>query len=312
MAKREITRRVVAKLLSSGLVAAGLVGAGGVSGCCFGGQTTATPPALTPTTTATGPATVTGPAVAGAPFNIGPGFMPDPTTAAGMAGGPIAANTMNPECRGYIAAQPNHILNATGMFTNLRILAASSADLTLVVQRADGSFVCNDDSPGGGLQPEIAGMFGPGQHRIWIGTYSSSSGPQAYTLGLTEMPTVTHASLGGGGGIPGMPTMPGLPAIAGGLIPQECGQSSQLPTHFYGPIQVGTMITVGAHTPYTGIGAAGTMVTNDINWASEMQAFVGQRTTVTELSGVDDAGCPVVKVAVDGGQYYWRVRNMTL
>lgn len=292
---------------ASALLAVGV----SVGGCCFGGGTTTGTtgtPGVGTAPPGTGPVAPPVAPVGGGQFNIGPGFLPDPTTAQGMAGGPVEARTMSPDCRGYIAAQPNHILNATGQFMNLRILVASSADLTLVIQRADGSFVCNDDSPGGGLQPEIDGMFGPGQHRIWIGTYSSSSGPQPYTIGLSEMPTVTHASLGGTGGIPGLGA---LGALAAGMIPQECGQSPNAPAN-YGPLTVGSMVTLGAHTAYTGLGAEGTMVSNDMNWAPEMQHFVGQRTTITELSGVDDAGCSVAKVAVDSGQYYWRVRNMSL
>lgn len=279
----------------------------GISGCCFGGLPTAPGTGATGTTgtgtTGTTGTSGLGPTTGGGQFTLGPGFVPDPQTASGLAGGPVTANTMNPECRGYIASQPNHILNATGQFMNLRILAASSADLTLVVQRADGSFVCNDDSPGGGLQPEINGIFGPGQHRIWVGTYSTAAGTPPYTLGLTELPTLTHASLAGGGGIP-------VPMPVGALIPQECGMST--PT--YGPIQVGSSVTLGAHTPYNGVGPDGQVITGDdvINWAADMQRYVGMRTTVTAQSGIDNAGCPMVQVAADNGQFYWRIRNMTL
>ena len=43
-----------------------------------------------------------------------------------------------------------------------------------------------------------------------------------------------------------------------------------------------------------------------------MQPFVGQRARITQLVGVDDQGCPVVNIDADQGQYFWRVRDMTL
>ncbi len=113
------------------------------SGCCFSGGTTdvPTPPVLdTPPVLGTTPA-VPAPGAIGGTISLAPGFMPDPWMSTGAAGGPIAASTMNSDCRGYITAEPSAVLNATGAFTNLRILASSSADTTLVVQRADGTFL---------------------------------------------------------------------------------------------------------------------------------------------------------------------------
>ncbi len=86
-----------------------------------------------------------------------------------------------------------------------------------------------------------------------------------------------------------------MPAIP---VPQYCGMS----VASYGPITVGTSVTLGYHTPWSG----------DANWADEMGRWVGSRTVVTSLEGLDEVGCPVVRVAADGGQYYWRIRNMSL
>jgi hypothetical protein len=271
----------------------------GATGCCFGGSTT------TSGTPGTGTGTTgTGPVVGGGPMvTIGPGFLPDPQTATGTAGGPVPANTWSPDCRGYVAAAPNHVLNATGQFMNLRIVVSSSADTTLVVRRADGMYVCNDDSEG--LNPIVMGPFGPGQHQIWVGSYSPSSIGTPYTIGFTELMTVTAASLGGGG--MGFPGGGGLGALGTALIPQECGQA--VPS--YGPITVGSSIVLGGHTPYSGPDGRGGMVTNDANWADEMARWVGQRTTVTELGGTDSAGCPGIRVAADNNTYFWRIRNVT-
>lgn len=81
-------------------------------------------------------------------------------------------------------------------------------------------------------------------------------------------------------------------------IPMYCGMS----VASYGPITVGSAVTLGYHTPWSG----------DANWADEMARWVGARTYVTSLEGLDEVGCPVVRVQADGGQYFWRIRNMSL
>jgi hypothetical protein len=81
-------------------------------------------------------------------------------------------------------------------------------------------------------------------------------------------------------------------------IPQYCSMAQAS----FGPLTVGSPVVLGYHTPW---GA-------DANWADEMGRWVGARTYITSLEGVDSVGCPVVRVAADGGQYYWRIRNMTI
>ncbi|UJR78658.1 hypothetical protein [Sandaracinus amylolyticus] len=83
-------------------------------------------------------------------------------------------------------------------------------------------------------------------------------------------------------------------------IPTWCGMPSGGET--YGPIVVGSWIVLGAHSPWNG----------DTNWAPEMGRFVGQRAMVTQLSGSDTAGCPGVRVNVDGGEFFWRIRDMRM
>jgi hypothetical protein len=124
---------------------------------------------------------------------INPGFVPDPATARGTSGGSIDASTWNPMCRGYVTAQPDHIFTAGGMFTSLRILAQSAQDVTLVVQKPDGTFVCNDDSEG--TNPIVAGtVFPPGNYKVWVGSYQAGVNAP-YVLGFTELGSVTAASL---------------------------------------------------------------------------------------------------------------------
>ncbi|GAB4203960.1 MAG: hypothetical protein OHK0013_18530 [Sandaracinaceae bacterium] len=82
-------------------------------------------------------------------------------------------------------------------------------------------------------------------------------------------------------------------------VPTWCGMPAG--AEQYGPIRPGSWVMLGAHTADVG----------DPNWAAEMARWVGQQTTVTGLAGADAQGCPTVRVAADGGQYAWRIRNMT-
>ncbi|UJR81642.1 hypothetical protein [Sandaracinus amylolyticus] len=83
----------------------------------------------------------------------------------------------------------------------------------------------------------------------------------------------------------------------GGMVPRHCGMSAGYET--YGPLAVGSIVTLGMHTPWAG----------DANWTPEMNGFVGRTARVTQLAGVDTAGCPGVRVDADGGQYFWRIRD---
>lgn len=91
-----------------------------------------------------------------------------------------------------------------------------------------------------------------------------------------------------------------------GPIPTQCGQLVAT----YGSLTVGASIVLGMHTPWTGPDGQGGAVTNDANWTPEMVNFVGRTTTITELGGLDAAGCPVVHVAADTNQYFWRIRDL--
>ncbi len=186
----------------------------GAAGCSV--EATPPPPPPPGVTPAAGGATggTTGqPIGAGGPMTLSPGFSPDPSRASGTAGGTVSASTLaNCGVSGQVAAQPNHLLNLTGNFSNLRIVVnAGALDTTLMVQKPDGTFVCNDDTEG--YHPIVAGAFGPGLHKIYVGTFSASStGP--YNLGVTELSSVTAASLGappGSEAAGGGPTATGAP-----------------------------------------------------------------------------------------------------
>lgn len=83
-------------------------------------------------------------------------------------------------------------------------------------------------------------------------------------------------------------------------IPAACGMTDA--TAVYGPIVVGSTVQLGMHTPWQG----------DANWTAEMNRWVGATAVVVRINGVDAAGCPTVRVNVDGGQFSWRIRDMRL
>lgn len=248
-----------------------------LAGCCFGGRPGggAPPPPGAAATTLT------------------PGFVPDPMMLSGSAGGPIQASTLSPGdtlCRGSVGLTPNHTFTLTTAFPTLRFTVDSHGqDTTMVVRSSDGRIFCNDDA-NGSLNPEIMGTFPAGQVQVYVGLYSGV-GTAAYNLTVSQ----------GGGGAP--------VTFGPSGIPSSCGMSSVAPV--YGPITVGSSVVLGGHTPWTGPDGQGGFVTSDTNWAVEMGQYVGQRTIITSLEGVDDAGCPVVHVAIDNGGFYWRIGSMS-
>jgi hypothetical protein len=256
-----------------------------LAGCCFGGHPGGTPPPPS------GPA-------AGA--TLAPGFMPDPMMVTGTAGGMISASTFSGDCRGYVGLTPNHSFTLTAPFSTLRFTVTSNAqDTTMVVRSPTGQVFCNDDT--NGLSPEIVNSFPAGVVQVYVGVYSSGTPGMPYTMDVSQ----TGGAFGGGGIIPTTP-----PVIGPNGIPSSCGMSASAP--FYGVITVGSSVILGGHTPWSGPDGQGGYATASTNWAPEMGQYVGQRTIVTSLEGVDDAGCPVVHVAADNGGFYWRIGSMSL
>jgi hypothetical protein len=100
---------------------------------------------------------------------IGPGY--GTTTLGGAAGGPVAANTFDSTCRGYVTLEPSFIMEVTAStFVTVQILA--EGDTTLVISGPDGVF-CNDDF--NGLNPGLAQTFSAGRFGIWVGSYGAGT-----------------------------------------------------------------------------------------------------------------------------------------
>ncbi len=127
------------------------------------------------------------------------GFLPDPKVAQGQSGGAVDISTLttNTDCKGWIfASKPDHIFVAQTAFdARFRILAHSTQDITLVVQRPDGTYVCNDDAAPPATDPIIANQaWAPGVYKVWLGSYHQGERSD-YRLAFTEMPGVTTDSL---------------------------------------------------------------------------------------------------------------------
>ena len=124
---------------------------------------------------------------------LAPGFVPDPHVVQGTSGGNIQASTWNASCGGWVTQQPDHLFVASGAFGNLRIMTKSDSDTTLVVQRPDNTYACNDDTDG--LNPVVEIANAPaGTYRIWIGAYQAGQNA-AYKLGFSELSSVTPSSI---------------------------------------------------------------------------------------------------------------------
>ena len=128
-------------------------------------------------------------------ITLAPGFTPDPHIVPGISGGNVDASTLNPQCRGYVSSQPDHVFVSAGQFNLLRILVnGGSTDTTLVIRKPDGTYVCDDDSAGQGFNPAVQAMFSPGIHQIYVGSYAQGEN-YPYNLAVTESPTLTLAQV---------------------------------------------------------------------------------------------------------------------
>lgn len=79
---------------------------------------------------------------------------------------------------------------------------------------------------------------------------------------------------------------------------RACGQSDARANYL--GLRVGSLVTLGASDSDA----------VEENWNPAMDGFVGMTSRVTSLAGVDDQGCPGVRVEADAGAFFWRVRDV--
>lgn len=121
-------------------------------------------------------------------IELAAGFMPDPHRVEIAAGGGFDASAI-PGCVGWVATAPDYRVNWTAGSGQLPLTfhATSGADITLVINDAQGNWVCNDDADG--LNPVVSFENAPsGQYDVWIGTYMQGE-LQPSVLNVTEVYT---------------------------------------------------------------------------------------------------------------------------
>lgn len=105
----------------------------------------------------------------------------------GVAGGTVRAvrfgNTSDGFCTGWIASSPNHTLTLERDYPRLSIAVRAPSDTTLVILGPTGTR-CSDDH-GDDQNPRISGNFGPGEYRVYVGSYDEGQSIR-YTLEVTE------------------------------------------------------------------------------------------------------------------------------
>src|SRR5262249_25159127 len=131
--------------------------------------------------------------------NLTSGFTPDPYNANVTAGGSLDASSVGSTCVGHIASAPDYRLNWTAGNGSLPLIisATSESDTTLVINDAQGNWVCNDDGGGDqGLNPGVTfNNPASGQYDIYVGTFGNDTAPA--TLHISELQAGGPA--GGGG-----------------------------------------------------------------------------------------------------------------
>lgn len=105
-------------------------------------------------------------------------FAPDPYPVEVVAGGDAnLAELLGGDCVGYVMVdRPDLVLDYEAGVYDLFVYVDSGADTTLAILDPDGSWHCNDDAPGIGLNPGIEfpdPQSGP--YSIWIGSYAHGS-----------------------------------------------------------------------------------------------------------------------------------------
>ncbi len=125
---------------------------------------------------------------------LAPGFAPDPASFSAQSGGDVDVKSLRlgDNCLGYAAGAPDFVIELAAAFDRITFLIASEADTTLIMQRPNGSWACNDDS--NGLNPALVFFqAAAGDYRIWIGSYAEEAYDEAAlfvsTAGPETLPT---------------------------------------------------------------------------------------------------------------------------
>jgi hypothetical protein len=119
-------------------------------------------------------------------ITIGPDLGNAIESVALFAGGADDAFDFDTSCVGQInATAPDLVVQIAEPVLRLSVFATSESDLTLVVQRPNGGFLCDDDTDG--LNPAVSVLKpSPGEYAVWVGTYGADIVAANLHLSLQE------------------------------------------------------------------------------------------------------------------------------
>ncbi len=117
--------------------------------------------------------------------NLEEGFLPDPHEVSLVAGGSIEPDFG--ECDyGHIAEDPDvNFFYTTSGGSSLYVYVNADEDTTLLINKPDGSWVCDDDLLGDRNPVVVVTGAGGGLYNIWVGTYGGDTAPA--TLYISEI-----------------------------------------------------------------------------------------------------------------------------
>ena len=101
-------------------------------------------------------------------------FSPDPHSVSLSAGGSVDVDVSG--CGyGYVARAPDYNFTYSGSGNALYFFVRSDEDTTLLINKPDASWICDDDSLGDSNPVVTIPNAGAGLYNIWVGTYSSEA-----------------------------------------------------------------------------------------------------------------------------------------
>ncbi len=98
-------------------------------------------------------------------------FSLDPFFVSLQGGGHVDAGILDKACSGFVPTMPSVAFDYQGKGDQLRAFFYSDGDPVLVVQKPDGSFLCNDNTNPQLLDPTVT-VAAPakGRYNIWVGS----------------------------------------------------------------------------------------------------------------------------------------------
>lgn len=112
------------------------------------------------------------------------GFPNDPYTINTVSGGSEDASQVGNGCRGMVSRAPDFQLTYQAGRLPLTISTYSNSDTTLVINDANGNWVCDDDGGDGTNARVRFDRPASGVYDIWVGAYSGGNEPT--TLEISE------------------------------------------------------------------------------------------------------------------------------